>query len=121
MGEHVRSFLDDGYGDMEPEMIPIKYRVEVYDGEIDPVEVYQTYGGWNVEGAFVMVYDENGLKTGHLLPPCTMIKTAEIAPGSSRSEQLADKMIETVDLPTGELPRLEDDLAEPVGRTAAES
>jgi len=97
MGEHVRSFLDDGYEGIEPEVIPIKYRVEVYDGEIDPVVVYSTYGGWNVEGAFVMVYDENGLKIGHLLPPCTMIKTAEVAPESSRSEQLADKMTEKVE------------------------
>jgi hypothetical protein len=55
----------------------IKYIVKVYTGEPDPVLTLTTYGGWNVEGVFLCVY-EGGLKKGFRIPPgCHLIETVE--------------------------------------------
>jgi len=52
---------------------PIKYRVELFDGNNPaPALIFHTEGGWAIEGDFLMVYshDEasNFTKTGYRIP-----------------------------------------------------
>jgi hypothetical protein len=47
----------------EEEDIPIEYKVEMFAGQADPELSVSTFGGWNIEGDFICVYDQNGLKT----------------------------------------------------------
>lgn len=62
---------------------PIEYKVEVYVGEIDPINTHRTWGNWYIEGNFIIVYDRNGLKYAYALPDgITMIKTVEM-PGEA--------------------------------------
>ena len=57
---------------------PTRYRIEFFDElGIDPAHTFHSYGGWNIEGDFLMVY-EGDTKTGYRIPPTTtMIKTTE--------------------------------------------
>lgn len=57
--------LDDGTE--EHEYIPIRYQVEVYAIGADPVFTVTTYGSWLVEGTFLIVFDQEGLRTGYRL------------------------------------------------------
>lgn len=86
----------------------VKYDVKLYDSvQIDPVMSLTTYGGWNVEGQFICVY-EGGLKKGFLIPSGThLIETVE-----SKPDPLTDP-IETIQL-SQEEEELSDRLAEPV-------
>jgi hypothetical protein len=60
------------------EVVPTRYRIELFDElGIDPTHTFHSYGGWNVEGDFLMVY-EGDTKTGYRIPTTTaMIKTTE--------------------------------------------
>jgi len=60
------------------EVTPPRYRIEFFDElGIDPAHTFHSYGGWNIEGDFLMVY-EGDTKTGHRIPPATvMIRTIE--------------------------------------------
>jgi len=87
MGMHGSNiFLDDGPGDSSylantlEAIVPIEYRVEVYNGSAEPVLTLRTWGGWNIEGSFLCVHDVNGLKEAHIIAEdVEYIKTVEVA------------------------------------------
>lgn len=81
-------------------LAPVKYDVKLYAGDPDPVLSLTTYGGWNVEGQFICVY-EGGLKKGFLIPTGThLIETAESKPDplTDPIESLGELSQEEVDL-----------------------
>jgi len=59
-------------------MVPTRYRIQFFDERgIDPTHTFHSFGGWNVEGDFLMVY-EGDTKTGYRIPSTTAtIKTTE--------------------------------------------
>jgi hypothetical protein len=77
----------------EFEVIPIEYKVEVFDGGVAPYLVLKTFGGWNIEGDFIITYDVNGLRTAYRIDKEVMhIVTVEVAGkdnGFQNSQEIA--------------------------------
>jgi hypothetical protein len=58
----------DMYGKPEEDLEgPIEYLVEFWNGLADPCGSYHTFGGWKVESGFLMVYTQEGIKSGHIV------------------------------------------------------
>jgi hypothetical protein len=80
--------LDDGTE--EHEVIPIRYQVEVFAIGADAVFTVTTYGSWLVEGNFLIVFDQEGLRTGYRLDSTMQTIT---------TKEYVGKKVEEVDLP----------------------
>jgi hypothetical protein len=59
-----------------------KYTISCFgDSPIEPVQVFTTYGNWDLVDRFLITYDASGLKEAYLLKPSVeYIRTWPVAP-----------------------------------------
>lgn len=65
-----------------------EYRVELFDGDIEPAMTLTSFGEWTIEGDFICVWTREGTKEGYRFKNnITTIRTVEVAQGKHVNEE----------------------------------
>jgi hypothetical protein len=73
--------------DGEFEIEYTQYTVEIFDGGVLPVMSLTTFGGWQIEGDFICVYDASGMKCAYRIPKCSTIVSKVYVPKRKNEDE----------------------------------
>jgi hypothetical protein len=96
---------------------PPKFRVDMYGAlnDLDPIETHWTFGSWQIEGNYLITWDEAGLRTASFIPLIvTRITTTE--QGRHEIKDMNEEAEDVADAPPEQAPR---ERASTVGGDAA--